>query len=62
MLKQVAEGVLIHQAEPISYAHGSNRIARMCRHCVTAVFTTTRGSAQRPRSAKFGCPACMNGN
>src|SRR6266566_2405312 len=47
-------------AELIRYAHGSNRIVRTCRPCVTPVLLTTRGSAHRPRS--IGCPACMNGN
>src|SRR5712692_3521621 len=44
----------------IGYAHGSTRIVRTCRPCVTPVLLTTRGSAHRPRS--IGCPACMNGN
>src|SRR5712691_5483923 len=47
-------------AELIRYAHGSTRIVRTCRPCVTPVLLTTRGSAHRPRS--IGCPACMNGN
>src|ERR1700730_13895987 len=47
-------------AELIRYAHGSIRIVRTCRPCVTPVLLTTRGSARRPRS--IGCPACMNGN
>ena len=42
-------------AELIRYAHGSNRIARTCRPCVTAVLPMTRGSAHRPRSARIGC-------
>src|SRR6516225_8072247 len=49
-------------AELIRYAHGSTRIARTCTPCVTPVFPATRGSAHRPRSARIGCPACMNGN
>src|SRR5260221_6036567 len=47
-------------AELIRYAHGSTRIVRTCRPCVTPVLLTTRGSAHRRRS--IGCPACMNGN
>ena len=49
-------------AELIRYAHGSNRIERMCMLCVTAMLQMTRASAHRPRSARIGCPACMNGN
>ena len=49
-------------AELIRYAHGLNRIARTCMPCVTPVFPATRGSAHRPRTARIGCPACMNGN
>jgi hypothetical protein len=30
--------------------------------CMTPVFPATRGSAHRPRTARIGCPACMNGN
>ena len=41
---------------------GSNRIARTCMPCVTAMLPMTRASAHRPRSARTGCPACMNGN
>ena len=41
-------------AELISYAHGSTRIARTCRPCVTAVFSATRGSAHRPSTAGNG--------
>jgi hypothetical protein len=43
-------------------AHGSNRTARTHKPCVTPMFPTTRGSAHRPRSARIGCPACINGN
>src|SRR5688572_29713805 len=49
-------------AELIRYAHGSNRIARTCMPCVTAMLPMTRASAHWPRSARIGCPACMNGN
>jgi glyoxylase-like metal-dependent hydrolase (beta-lactamase superfamily II) len=38
------------------------RIARTCMPCVSPVFPATRGSAHRPRTARIGCPACMNGN
>src|SRR4051812_4697020 len=46
------------------YAHGSNRIARTCIPCLTPMFPfpSTRGSVHPPRSARIGCPACMNGN
>src|SRR5580704_13715929 len=47
-------------AELIRYTHGSTRIVRTCRPCVTPVLLTTRGSAHRPRS--IGCPAYMNAN
>jgi glyoxylase-like metal-dependent hydrolase (beta-lactamase superfamily II) len=49
-------------AQLTRYAHGSNRTARTWTPCVTPVFPATRGSAHRPRSARTGCPACMNGN
>src|SRR6266568_5013 len=49
-------------AELIRYTHGSTRIARTFMPCVTPVSPATRGSAHRPRSARIGCPACMNGN
>ena len=41
-------------AELITYAHGSNRTARTCKPCVTAVVPTTRGSAHRPSPAGNG--------
>ena len=38
------------------------RIGRTCMPCVTPVFPATRGSAHRPRTARIGFLACMNGN
>ena len=68
LLEDVADGVDVlipghgSVAKLIRYAHGSNRIERTCMACVTAVIPKTRASAHRPRSARIGCRACMNGN
>src|SRR5271169_2217006 len=49
-------------AELIRYTHGSTRIGRTCTPCVTIMFSATRGSAHRPRTAGTGWPACTYGN
>ena len=47
--------------ELIRYANGSNRTARTCKPCVTAVIPTTRGSAHRPSPAGSGSATCTPG-
>ena len=49
-------------AQLIRYTHGSTRIGRTCTPCVTPTFPATGGSAHRPRTARIGCLARMNGN
>jgi glyoxylase-like metal-dependent hydrolase (beta-lactamase superfamily II) len=49
-------------AELTRYTHGSTRIGRTCTPCVTLMFSATRGSAHRPRTAGTGWPTCTHGN
>ncbi|MFD0661149.1 MBL fold metallo-hydrolase [Thermocatellispora tengchongensis] len=48
-------------AELIRCAHGSHKIGRTCRPCVTSRMSATRGSARRPSPAGSGWATCTTG-